>query len=290
MDYNKQYDFYLSIVENEIKCAFNSLKNVPDLLKDAMEYAVIGGGKRVRPVLCFAVAENLGVDLNKIKEFAFAIECIHSYSLVHDDLPAMDNDDYRRGKLSTHKKFGEAYGILAGDALLNFAFEYCLNKIDFDKKDALALKLLAEYAGASGMIAGQVLDLQNEKNNLPNEKILYDIYINKTAKLLTAPLLIASIAADNKYFNELKEFGLNLGAMFQISDDIMDVEGSLEEIGKTPNKDSGVDKLTSIKVFELDGAKARLKEHYNKCLDLLNKINANSFLKEFTKKMYLRKK
>ena len=185
MDYNKQYDFYLSIVENEIKCAFNSLKNVPDLLKDAMEYAVIGGGKRVRPVLCFAVAENLGVDLNKIKEFAFAIECIHSYSLVHDDLPAMDNDDYRRGKLSTHKKFGEAYGILAGDALLNFAFEYCLNKIDFDKKDALALKLLAEYAGASGMIAGQVLDLQNEKNNLPNEKILYDIYINKTAKLLT---------------------------------------------------------------------------------------------------------
>ena len=290
MDYNKQYDFYLSIVENEIKCAFNSLKNVPDLLKYAMEYAVIGGGKRVRPVLCFAVAENLGVDLNKIKEFAFAIECIHSYSLVHDDLPAMDNDDYRRGKLSTHKKFGEAYGILAGDALLNFAFEYCLNKIDFDKKDALALKLLAEYAGASGMIAGQVLDLQNEKNNLPNEKILYDIYINKTAKLLTAPLLIASIAADNKYFNELKEFGLNLGAMFQISDDIMDVEGSLEEIGKTPNKDSGVDKLTSIKVFGLDGAKARLKEHYNKCLDLLNKINANSFLKEFTEKMYLRKK
>ena len=290
MDYNKQYDFYLSIVENEIKCAFNSLKNVPDLLKYAMEYAVIGGGKRVRPVLCFAVAENLGVDLNKIKEFAFAIECIHSYSLVHDDLPAMDNDDYRRGKLSTHKKFGEAYGILAGDALLNFAFEYCLNKIDFDKKDALALKLLAEYAGASGMIAGQVLDLQNEKNNLPNEKILYDIYINKTAKLLTAPLLIASIAADNKYFNEFKEFGLNLGAMFQISDDIMDVEGSLEEIGKTPNKDSGVDKLTSIKVFGLDGAKARLKEHYNKCLDLLNKINANSFLKEFTEKMYLRKK
>ena len=129
MNYNEQYNKYLELFNADLTNALNKVDNIPNILKESMYYAVEGGGKRVRPVLCYAVADLLNVNFVKIKEYAVALELIHSYSLVHDDLPAMDNDDFRRGKLSTHKKFGEAYGILAGDALLNYAFEYCLNKV-----------------------------------------------------------------------------------------------------------------------------------------------------------------
>ena len=289
-NFDEKYNNYLQIFNAELDKAFNSLNNLPKILKDAMVYAVTGGGKRIRPVLCIAVADMLGVDVNRALPFAIAIECIHSYSLVHDDLPAMDNDDFRRGKPSTHKQFGEAYGILAGDALLNFAIEYCLNKTDFGAKDALALKILAEYAGPTGMIGGQVLDLENEKKSSYNEDVLYSIYLNKTAKLLTAPLLISSELAGGKYKSILKEFGLNFGYMFQITDDIMDVEGTIELIGKTPNKDVAEDKLTAIKVYGLNGATNKNKILYNNCIELLKKINGSEFLQEFTTKIYTRNK
>ena len=292
LDYAKKYNEYLAIFNQQLNIAIKSVQEngAPEILSQAMDYAVSGGGKRVRPVLLYASAELLGLDLASVNEFAVAIECIHSYSLVHDDLPSMDNDDYRRGKLSTHKKFGEAYGILTGDSLLNFAFEYCLSKKDFSNNDANALKLLANYAGTFGMIAGQVYDLQNEKSNNLSEQTLYNIYENKTAKLLTAPLLISSILANNVYYDELKEFGYHLGIMFQISDDIMDVEGSVESIGKTPNKDIIEDKLTSIKVFTLNGAKERREFHYKKCLEQLNKIKNSNFLRIFCKNMFERTK
>lgn len=291
MDYNEQYAHYLNIFNSNLNEAFLSLNNqAPNTIIEAMNYSVKDGGKRLRPVLCLAACDMLGVDLDEAKEFSVALECIHSYSLVHDDLPAMDNDDYRRGKLSTHKKFGEANAILTGDALLNFAFETALKKENFSNKDARALYILAEYAGYSGMIAGQVLDLENEQNNAYNEQKLYDIYENKTAKLITAPLLIASTLSGCKYFNELKEFGYHLGITFQIVDDIMDVEGTLESIGKTPNKDLAEDKLTSIKVFGLEGAKERAKKHYTKCKELLSKIDNNDFLNKLTDAMFVRKK
>jgi geranylgeranyl diphosphate synthase type II len=289
LNYKELYESYLLKFNNQLELALNSLESAPNILKSAMRYAVAGGGKRIRPVLLIATANMLGVDFDKVKEFAVAIECIHSYSLVHDDLPAMDNDDYRRGKPSTHKKFGEAYGILAGDALLNFAFEYCLSKEDFGIEDAKALKYLGECAGCFGMIAGQVLDLQNEKNPLCNQQILYEIYLNKTAKLIMAPVIIASIIAGEKHFNKLKDFAYNLGVMFQIADDILDVEGSLESIGKTPKKDKESDKLTSIKIFGLDGAKLKKKEHYDSCIKALEGIDNNEFLLEFAKIIYERK-
>ncbi|MBQ7236126.1 MAG: polyprenyl synthetase family protein [Clostridia bacterium] len=291
MDYNEQYAHYLNIFNSNLNEAFLSLNHqAPNTLIDAMNYSIKDGGKRLRPVLCLAACDMLGVDLKEVKEFSVALECIHSYSLVHDDLPAMDNDDFRRGKLSTHKKFGEANAILAGDALLNFAFELALKKENFSNKDARALYILAEYAGYSGMIAGQVLDLENEQNNVYDEQKLYDIYENKTAKLITAPLLIASTLSGGKYFNELKEFGYHLGVTFQIVDDIMDVEGTLESIGKTPNKDLAEDKLTSIKVFGLDGAKEHAKKHYEKCKELLSNIDNNDFLDKLTDAMFVRKK
>lgn len=289
--FNSKYNEYLKYFNSYLKNTLNKLNAIaPKTIIDAMEYAVIDGGKRIRPILCYATAEMLGVDLDDVKELALAVELIHSYSLVHDDLPAMDNDDFRRGKYSTHKKFGEANGILAGDALLNFAFELCFSKMNIDSKYIRACKIIAEYAGYSGMIAGQVLDLENEKNSSYSEQTYYDIINNKTAKLITAPILASSMMADGKNYEMLKEFGFNLGALFQITDDIMDEEGTLDAIGKTPHKDKEVDKLTSIKLFGLDGAKARAKSHYEKCLVILSKIENSKFLEQFTSIMYERKK
>ena len=259
------------------------------ILKDAVNYAIKDGGKRVRPVLCFATAEMLGTDLKEVEYFALAIEMIHSYSLIHDDLPAMDNDDYRRGKLSTHKKFGEAYGILAGDALLNMAFETCLKKDRLSVNDILAMRLLSEYAGGKGMVGGQALDLLNERNDRAGKDELFSIYENKTAKLIMAPILISSIVSGKKYYNELSGYGYNLGMLFQITDDIMDVEGTLESIGKTPNKDKFEDKLTAVKVFGINKSKELAEEIYLKCKRYLSEIPRNDFLNEFTDMLYKRK-
>ena len=176
-NYKEQYAKYLEIFESELVCAINTI-NAPDSLKESMKYAILDGGKRVRPVLLLSTAEMLGLNISLVLPYTVAIECIHSYSLVHDDLPSMDNDDYRRGKLSTHKKFGEAQGILTGDALLNFAFEYVLKKECFNSKDAKALSLLAKFSGCSGMVGGQVLDLANENNVDISEQTLYEIYEN----------------------------------------------------------------------------------------------------------------
>ncbi len=291
MTFQENYAKYLNIFNDCLNANVVKIeKNIGGILAESMIYALSGGGKRIRPVLALATAELLGLEFDKVKKFAFAIECIHSYSLVHDDLPAMDNDDYRRGKLSTHKKFGEAYGILAGDALLNYAFESVLDEDNLTSTfDVKALKILADCAGAKGMILGQVYDLQNEKNPKFTEELLYEIYENKTAKLIMAPILIASILSGSKYFTELKEFGYNLGITFQIVDDIMDEEGDLGTIGKTPHKDKEVDKLTSVKVFGLDGAKEKAEEHYNICKNILKKIPNSEFLSQLTDKLFVRK-
>ena len=283
----KEYsDRFELVMKNRFEsiCAKDSL----DII-DAMKYAVCGGGKRIRPILLYAACDMLKIDKENADYYALALEFIHSYSLVHDDLPSMDNDDYRRGLLSTHKKFGEAMGILAGDALLNFAFETVLSNDNFSKNDLCAARILSEYAGYSGMIAGQVLDLQSE-NALGDEDVLYKIYVNKTSKLLTAPLLIASCLSDKLYYDELKKLGFNLGIMFQITDDIMDVEGSFNSIGKTPNKDEKENKLTSIKIWGLQGAKEKNEELFNQCIEILSKIPNSDFLIYLIKKIYLRKK
>lgn len=291
-DYEQKFCKFLDYFNGYLAEKFSELENdkksVPSLTVDSMRYAVDGGGKRVRPVLCFAANEMLGGNEKDVKEFALAIELIHSYSLVHDDLPAMDNDDYRRGKLSTHKKFGEAFGILAGDALLNYAFEICLSKRDFDKSDLAASRIIAEYAGYKGMISGQVLDLLNEKNETVDEKVLYEIYVNKTSKLLTAPLLVASVKNGNAYYEELKEAGTNLGIMFQIKDDILDEESTFASLGKTLHKDKEENKYTSVKTFGLNGAKQKAFELYEKIVNVLKKIPNSDFLIEFTKRLYER--
>ena len=291
INFDSEYNRYLVLFNEYLNQKLNSLSDKsPKILCEAMKYAVADGGKRVRPILCFALADAFNVPISEVKDFALAIEFIHSYSLVHDDLPSMDNDDYRRGKLSTHKKYGEANGILVGDALLNFAFETCLSKKNISNKDVDAIRIIADCAGYNGMIAGQVLDLQNEKAIEFNEEILYKIYENKTAKLLMAPILVSSCLAGGKYFNELKEYAYNLGILFQITDDILDVEGDLSLIGKTPHKDGASDKLTSVKLFGLIGAKERAKNHYENCLNIVSELPNNDFLLTFTERIFKRKK
>ncbi len=289
-NFQEKYNNYVEIFNNHLHAKLKTLScDAPSTIKEAMEYAILGGGKRVRPVLCLACADILGVNHCDVLDYALAIELIHTYSLVHDDLPSMDNDDYRRGRLSTHKKFGEAVGVLTGDALLTFAFEICLQNPKFSINDANALRVISEFAGYNGMIAGQILDLQNENSNSPCENILYSIYENKTAKLLTAPLLIAPCFKDKLYSDVLKDFGYHLGITFQITDDILDVVGSLESIGKTPNKDEKVGKLTAVRVLGLDSARERANFHKNKCLELLSSLPNSKFLSDFIEYIYNRK-
>lgn len=289
-DYKRKYEEYLNVFSSFLSEATNGLDaSAPQNIVSAMRYATQNGGKRVRPVLCLAANDALGGKFEDVKEFAVAIECIHAYSLVHDDLPAMDNDDFRRGKPSTHKKFGEATGILAGDALLNFAFEYMLSKKEVSDSDVASMKTVAESVGYRGMIAGQVLDMECEKLDCFDEKLLYTVYENKTSKLLTAPLLVASIKNGGKYYDELKTFGCELGITFQIIDDILDEESVLSVLGKTPRKDKEANKLTSIKVFGLEGAKEKAREHYLKCLAAVSKTEKFEFLAKFAQKLYERK-
>ena len=286
---DQKYDFYLEYFNGELGKVFDSLSaDAPDVIKDAMRYATEGGGKRIRPVLLLAAAEMLGVKKEKALPFSISLELIHSYSLVHDDLPAMDNDDFRRGKPSTHKKFGEAYGILCGDALLNFAFEYALSFVE-NKDDIAALKILADLSGYNGTIKGQVLDLYYQGVSA-DEKVLYEIYLNKTANLLIAPFLMASALSGGKYADELKELGKNLGLLFQFTDDILDMEGTLSEIGKTPLKDEIEDKLTSVKIFGIVGAKHKCLMYYNNCLNILSKIKGSEFIQSLVESVYRRKK
>ena len=290
LDFDAKYSEYLLFFEEGLRNRLSSFdESAPETIKKAMAYAVEGGGKRVRPVLCFAVCEMLGGDKKDVLSLALAIEFIHSYSLVHDDLPAMDNDDYRRGKFSTHKQFGEAIGILAGDALLNYAFETILSEKNVSLGYINAARIVAEYAGYSGMIGGQVLDLKNEDNPAADEKDLYDIYLNKTAKLISAPILAASQVCGGKNFDKLKEYGYNLGILFQITDDLMDAFGTYKVIGKTPHKDDAENKLTSIKIFGVEGAKSKAKEHYLKAKSIIKELDSTGFLTQFTDKMYERK-
>ena len=291
MNYKLQFELYVSRFELKLKEKLSFLEqSAPSIIKETIKYATSDGGKRIRPVLLYATCDALDVPLDYADVYALALEFIHSYSLVHDDLECMDNDDYRRGKHSTHKKYGEALGVLCGDALLNLAFETVLSKEDFTILDKNALKILADFSGYNGMIAGQVLDILAEKDEDCSIEKFIEIYLNKTSKLLTAPLLIASSLANNKYFDLLKDVGENLGVMFQISDDILDVEGSLGDIGKTPGKDEKENKMTSIKVLGLDGAKEFNDKLFSDTIRILDQIPNTEFLKNLIESLYNRKK
>ena len=224
-------------------------------VKEAMRYSLIAPGKRVPPNLLYEVVKGYGLLESVADEFACAIEMIHTYSLVHDDLPAMDNDDLRRGKPSCHKAYDEATAILAGDGLLTKAFEVALDSECSAEQKVALVKALSWYAGIDGMIYGQTLDLQSVNDPNPTLALLQEIDHYKTSKLLTLPLVCGCILANK--FNDVEHFrkiGLVLGLEFQMQDDILDVTGSEEVVGKSLS-DEDNHKVTAVSLLGLQGAK-----------------------------------
>ncbi len=276
LDFHILYDQYLTEFNEYATSYAAKLKTNPAVLGESMQYSLLNGGKRVRPVLMLATAEVLGVEKEEVLPFALALEMIHTYSLIHDDLPAMDNDDFRRGKPSNHKQFGEANAILAGDALLNEAYALCFKECLRGEKYILASQYLNECAGAYGMILGQSADLHfSQENNEVAEKDLRYIYEHKTGKLLLAPVMIPSILSGNKHYLALQQFGKTLGELFQMTDDILDVTGDFETLGKSIGKDEKENKLTCIQVYGLEGAKIRAESCAKDCRAFLEGVDGD---------------
>ncbi len=276
MNFRNKYDEYLSFFEGELKQFCAEMKHFPPVLTESMRYSLLSGGKRVRPVLFFGSLSHFGGDYTKEARLAIALECIHTYSLIHDDLPAMDNDDFRRGNPSNHKVFGEANAILAGDALLSEAMCLLLGEAGRSERHLRAAQYLADAAGADGMIAGQSADLLYT-GRTGDEKELSFIYAHKTGKLLTAPIVMAAIlcGGDEK---KAEEFGEALGTLFQLTDDILDEKGESAKMGKTLGKDREEDKLTCVKVYGMEGAELCADRTAAHCHALLRALGGDGFL------------
>jgi geranylgeranyl diphosphate synthase, type II len=226
----------------------------PDTLFKSMNYSLLGAGKRLRPVLCIATAETFGVAPSKVLPAAAALELIHSYSLIHDDLPIMDNDDLRRGRPTNHKVFGDATALLAGDALLTYAFELLAEPMDIPAERQLRMiRVLAHAAGAYGMVGGQQADMLAEKTDGDLDALRF-IHVHKTAKLIQAAVLLGGLFADLSEREEraLEAFGLSIGLAFQMVDDWLDVAGDESVIGKPVGSDERHQKLTYPRLVGLE--------------------------------------
>ena len=291
MNFNDKYSAYLNEFNAVLSGFCNGINCRPEILRDSLKYSLELGGKRIRPVLCLATADLLGLERRKVLNFALAIELIHTYSLIHDDLPEMDNDDFRRGKPSNHKVFGVGNAVLAGDGLLNTAYSILLKECRNGTEYISAAEFVCDCAGVYGMIAGQSADLLHENDKSLNEPTLNFIYENKTGKLLTAPVVVPAILSGGRCFSELKAFGKDLGELFQITDDILDVEGDFSALGKSIGKDKEEGKYTSVALYGLDGAKLRADVLAARCCAILEGIDGDrEFLMSLVNFVRTRKK
>ena len=272
---------YAAYTEEGLDSIMPRRDNYQKVIYDAMRYSLLGGGKRIRPVLSLVTAELFGLDREMVKPFALAIELIHTSSLIHDDLPAMDNDDYRRGRLSCHKRFDEATAILAGDALLTYAFEVAgdgassiITKAVVSGNEELArnaskvVGLLAARVGAEGMIGGQIIDLKAEDTAI--DEYEHDTLCRlKTGCLMTVPAEISGLLAGKKETPEyvlLLDYSKSVGLAFQIRDDILDVEGDPNLLGKKTGMDDADNKTTFVTLYGIDGARHKLEELTSKAI------------------------
>ena len=257
----------------------------PEILNKSFSYLLKNGGKRVRPCLMFASAKMLGGKSADVAEFALALEMLHTYSLIHDDLPAMDNDEYRRGKPATHVEFGEGQAILAGDALMNEAYHICFEACRRGKTYIDAAAFLCHNAGAFGMVAGQTADLACQGSDRPLGRSESDfIIINKTAKMIVSAAAVPGYVygADDNIISILTEFGTNLGFLFQITDDLLDLEGDFATLGKTPGKDAAESKLSAVALYGADACREQADRYAHSCKRLLDSLPyESSFLQEF---------
>ena len=242
-------------------------------LHESISYSLSAGGKRIRPLLVLTTLDSLGGNAHDGLPFGIALEMIHTYSLIHDDLPAMDNDDYRRGKLTNHKQYDEATAILAGDALLTDAFQ-CILSAQLNAEIKLSLiNLLSTASGSNGMVYGQMLDMQGEHKTLTLNE-LERIHIHKTGELIRAAIVSAGIIMNfnDSQIEQLNIIGKNVGLMFQIKDDILDVEGSFEDIGKTVGSDLNNDKSTYVSLLGLEASKQLLNDKLTETYDALESL------------------
>lgn len=263
---NKNLDKYLEI-------------KYPPKIFESMRYSVLAGGKRLRPVLCLEACKVLGGKIEEALPMACAIEMLHAQSLIHDDLPCMDNDDYRRGKLTNHKVFGEATAILAGDALLTFALQLIIQQSE-NLSEQTKLKLIEEYciaAGAYGLIAGQTVDIESEGKKITEETLEF-IHMHKTADLFKLALKSGAIIAGcgNKKIKIMEQLAQYLGFAFQICDDILDETSTFEELGKTLGKDKAAEKNTYVVLYGLDKAREKVIYLLNNSCDIINKHSIKS--------------
>lgn len=280
MEFNKKMAEYAEKINSELE---KVISQSDESTYKAMAYSLLAGGKRVRPVLTMACCEALGGDMKLALKYGCALEMIHTYSLIHDDLPCMDNDTLRRGRPTNHVVFGEAEALLAGDGLLNLAAEYISGDSTNPEKDIKAVAALYGASGALGMIGGQADDIAAEKTKA-DAAMVEKIHHRKTGALIRAAGELGAIAAGEKQ-DFFRNYTVSLGLAFQIRDDILDVESSAEELGKS-NSDSENNKATFVSVYGLDEAKRRLEAETKRAVDALEPLGEKGgFLKDMA--MYL---
>ncbi len=275
---------FLNKLENYIKeinlCLEKSLENKTGDIYESMRYSLLAGGKRMRPVLSMATSEALSGNVSMALDFGCALEMIHTYSLIHDDLPCMDDDALRRGRPTNHIVFGEAKAVLAGDALLNYACEFLTENCTDPHKTIEALKVLYKSSGADGMIGGQILDINAEVVS-PDEKGLELLHRKKTGALINAAVSLGAISA-GKEADCLLEYSSSLGLAFQICDDILDVFGDAEKIGKPINSDEKNKKTTFVTLYGAEGARIRLREETEKAISSIDFLGKDGeFLRQY---------
>lgn len=302
MDYKAQYGQYVMLLEETIGELLPQTAEetpakggMPRYLCDSMRYSLLAGGKRIRPVLLLATCEMLGGSLEESRISAAALEMIHTYSLIHDDLPGMDDDDYRRGRLTNHKVYGVGHAILAGDGLLNYAYECMLADAvrwpDNLRGHVMAAKTIANRAGVGGMIAGQSIDLLSEHMEPEADRLLY-IHTHKTADLLTAPLLAAAYiaGADEEKTRALECFGHCVGIAFQIDDDLLDVIGDAQAMGKQTGMDEARGKMTWPALVGVEESKRRSAQLWDEAAAALSSFGEEAwFLRAFADQLRRRK-
>ena len=281
----KPFERYIPVIENKLNELLPESGELYSSAVNAMRYSLLSGGKRIRPILLLEFYSLFGGRAEGALNFAAAIEMIHTYSLIHDDLPCMDNDDMRRGRPSCHKAFGYDTALLAGDALLTHAFFAAANAVDIPpERVSRAISVLAQKAGIYGMVGGQVMDLDFEKNGANGEE-LTAMYIKKTSCLLEAAAMCGAVlaGADEETVKKAEEYAENLGLAFQITDDILDCTADEKTLGKPIGSDKKNGKTTFVTLLGLDGAKQKAALLTKKAEDILNGFSGDtSYLNELT--------
>jgi len=282
LDYLKSYLAEKKLlVERALEEYLPGEDHFPEIIFQSVRYSMLAGGKRLRPILCLAAAEAVGGNPAALLPVACALEMIHTYSLIHDDLPVMDDDDYRRGRLTNHRVFGEDIAVLAGDALLTEAFHLLSGKeaaARFPAERLLAaISEISRSAGIFGMVGGQVADIQSEGKSADQQTLEY-IHLHKTGEMIKVSVIAGALlaGADEKSVDALAGYGKNIGLAFQITDDILDVEGDQDTLGKATGQDAALRKMTYPSLMGVDQARVKAKQYLSEALKSLERFDGRA--------------